>query len=99
MDTLCQGGKVGIKCTNYNTSMRGRGMMQPNEMASIERDHDPVLCHGKCQDIRIRYRLPGHTALDSRQDIVIQEPQGLNCSEGKVLVRIAPCHRSRRFFG
>ena len=99
VDTLCQGGKVGIKRTNHNASMHGRGVMQSNEMASVERDHDPVLCHGECQDIRIRYRLPGPTALGSRQDIVTQEPQGLNCWEGKVLVRIAPRHRLRRFVG
>jgi hypothetical protein len=70
MDTLRQGGKVGIKRTDDNAGMRGRGVMQPNEMASIEGDHDPVLCPSKPQDIRIRNRLSCSTALDRRQDIV-----------------------------
>jgi len=99
MDTLCQGGKVGIKRTDDNAGMRGRGVMQPNEMASIERDHDPVLRHSKRQYIRIRNRLSRSAALDSRQDIMAQAPQGLHCWEGKVLVGIAPRHRSRRFVG
>ena len=99
MDTLCQGGKVGIKRTDDNASMRGRGVMQPHEMASIERDHDPVLRHGKRQDICIRNRLSCSAALDSRQDVVTQAPQGLHCWEGTILVGIAPRHRSRRFVG
>jgi hypothetical protein len=99
MDTLCQGGKVGIKRTDDNAGMCGRGVMQANEMPSIERDHDPVLCHGKRQDIRIRNRLACSAALDRREDIVAQVPQGLHGWEGKVLVRITPRYRSRRFVG
>jgi hypothetical protein len=99
MNTLCQGDKVGIKRTDDNAGMRGHGVMQPNEMASIEGDHDPVLCHGKRQDIRIRNRLSSLLALDSRQDIVAKTPQGLHGWEGKVLVRIVPRHRLRRFVG
>ena len=79
--------------------MRGRGVMQPNEMASIERDHDPVLLHGKRQYVRIRNCLPRPAAVGSRQDIVAQAPQGLNCWEGKILIGIAPRHQSRRFVG
>jgi hypothetical protein len=52
MDTLCQGGKVEIERTDDNAGMRGCGVMQPDEMASIECHHDPALRHSKCQDIR-----------------------------------------------
>lgn len=70
-----------------------RGVMQPNEMASIERDDDPLLRHGKRQDIPIRNRLYRSAALESRQDIVTQIPQSLHGWEGKVLIRITPRHR------
>jgi hypothetical protein len=99
MDTLCQGGKVEIKRTDDNAGMRGRGMMQPNEMAAIEGDHNPILRHGKREDLHIRNRLSGSAALDSREDIVPEAPQSLHYWEGKVLVGIAPRHRSRRFVG
>ncbi len=63
VDTLCQGGKVGIKRTNHNASMHGRGVMQSNEMASVERDHDPVL-------LAPRHRLRRFVGLDLVLDLL-----------------------------
>jgi hypothetical protein len=70
MDTLCQGDKVEIKCTDNYAGMRGCRVMQPNEMAAIEGDHNPLLRHGKRQDLHIRNRLACAAALDRREDIV-----------------------------
>jgi hypothetical protein len=74
VDALCQGHKVGIKRTDHNAGMRGHGLMQPNEMASIERDHDPLRGHRKRQHVRIGHCLPSPAALGRRQDIVAQAP-------------------------
>jgi hypothetical protein len=73
--------------------------MQPHEMASIERDHKALLCHGKRQDIHIRYRLPGPATLGCRQDVMAEAPQSLYGGQRKVFVGIAPRHRSCRFVG
>ena len=73
--------------------------MQSNEMPSIEREHDPLFCHGKREDIRIRDRLPGPATLRSRQDVMTEAPQDLHDWQGKIFVGIAPRHSSRRFVG
>jgi len=97
MDTLCQGGKVRIKRADYNARMLRCGLMQANEMPPIKREHNSLLCHGKRQDIGIRYRLPGSAALGSREDVMAEVPQSLHDWQGKVFVGIAPRHQSRRF--
>ena len=97
VDALCQGRKVGIKRTDHNTSMPWCGMMQSNEMPPIEREHNPLLCNGKCQHVCIRHRLPRPATIGGCEDIVAHVPQGLHCWQGKVFVRIAPRHPSRRF--
>jgi hypothetical protein len=52
--------------------------MQSDEMPSIECEHGPLFCHGKCEDIRIRDRLSGPATLRSRQDVMTEAPQDLH---------------------
>ncbi len=97
MDTLGQCRKIGIIRTDHNTRMLRCGLMQSNEMPSIEREHDALFCHGKRQDIHIRDCLPGPATLRSRQDVMTEAPQDLHDGQGKIFVGIAPRHPSCRF--
>ena len=97
MDTLGQGRKVRIVRTDHHPRMLRRGMMQPNEMPPVEREHDPLCCDGKGQDIRIRDGLSGPATLRRRQDVMPEAPQDLHDRQGKIFVGIAPRHASCRF--
>ena len=74
MNTLCESRKVGINCTDHNPSVLGRSVMQLNEMASIERQHDPLLRNGIRQDVRVSYCPTTSATFRSGQDIVAQVP-------------------------
>src|SRR5262245_28600641 len=99
MDTLCQGGKIGIKRADHHARMLRCGLMQSNEMPPIEREHDALLCHGKRQYISIRYGLPGPATFGSCQELMAKAPQDLHDWQGKVFVGIAPRHWLCRFVG
>ena len=73
------------------------GLMQANEMPSIEREHDSLCCDGKRENLRIRDRLSSPATLRRRQDVMPEAPQDLHNRQGKIFVGIAPRHPSRRF--
>ena len=97
MDTLGQGRKVGIICTDHYTRMPRCGLMQANEMPPVEREHNPLFCHGKRQNLRIRDGLSSPTTLHRRQDVMPEAPQDLHDRQGEIFVAIATRHASRRF--
>jgi hypothetical protein len=43
-------------------------------MPPVEREHDPLFCYGKRQDICIRNGLPSPATLCRRQDVMPEAP-------------------------
>jgi hypothetical protein len=75
MNPARQRREIDIEGAHDNAGVSGLIVMQPDEVAQVQRDDRPALCDRKLQDVGIRNGPAGVAALAHGQGIVPQTPE------------------------
>jgi hypothetical protein len=92
MDATRQGNNVVILCTDNDSGMRLRRLVQPDEVSAIESKHSPALADGERQYGSIGGLLTRLAGGLTGQHIVAEMTKFVNNRLGKILIGIKPSH-------
>ena len=83
---------IGVLGAHDNTGVGGVLLMKSNEVAPVQREHDPVVVGRERENRFVSHRPARFSGFCRGQDIVPTGAQGLDDSQWEVLVGVERCH-------